>query len=142
MPARHIATQRVYTRLELDGGIVKVTRPLCTPLGSTRFFLITEAKIVTYLRLCVLRRVCRTANATGAGGRALVVREITGLFAMFWANHFGSLDFPLFRKDSDALLILGTWKGAYTTGVFSRLLPLRLRRGHRYVVRLLDVESD
>jgi len=103
-------------------------------------------KIGTYPRLRVLlQSVCRTAeaNAPGTGGLLRFVGTVTPrLFAMFWANRFGSLGCPLLRKDSYALLFRGTWKGTSTIGVFSGLLSLCLRRGHGDVMCWFDVESD
>ena len=42
MPARRVTTQRMYARLELDGGLARVARPLCVLPRSTSVYLIKE----------------------------------------------------------------------------------------------------
>ena len=80
MPVRRVATQRMYARLELDGGLVNVARPLCALPGSTSVDLPSEAETGTYLRLCFpLQRICGPpdANTTAASGFLGFIGEST-----------------------------------------------------------------
>ena len=143
VPTRNITAKRVNTRLELNGGFVKLTRPLCTLSGLTGVWIITGMKVGTYPRLCGLQRFCRTVDANTPGSSSLrFFGDVTQLFTMFWANRFCSLGRSLLREDSYTLLIIAAWKGTYATSMFFGLLTLRLRRGHGDVVCVSDVESD
>lgn len=130
------------TRFELNGGIVKVTRPLCGLSILTCIQLVTNTRTGTYPQLCVpFQGICSTADADTHGtGVLFVVGGIAWL--IFWTVNCGGFGCTLFRKDSYILFVFRAWKRAHTIGVFSRLLPLGLRRGQGDILGLLDVEGD